>query len=154
MNTSTNLFDGTMCNINQIPDDDVVFIIGTTFLLVSVIGYLIRTYSKKDSYEHFYSYEPEDDEPEDDEPEVIDPEVIEPEEKKYDVIIVDESDVTSDSDFDTSDCVSEESSSDEEDSIAYRRVSRRKRCFHYITRKGRKCKKKPSIGSNYCAYHQ
>lgn len=139
MNTSTNLFDGTMCNINQIPDDDVVFIIGTTFLLVSVIGYLIRTYSKKDSYEHFYSYEPE---------------VIEPEEKKYDVIIVDESDVTSDSDFDTSDCVSEESSSDEEDSIAYRRVSRRKRCFHYITRKGRKCKKKPSIGSNYCAYHQ
>jgi hypothetical protein len=133
-----------MCNINQIPDDDVVFIVGTTFLLVSVIGYLIRTYSKKDSYEHFYSYEPEDDEPE----------VIEPEEKKYDVIIVDESDVTSDSDFDTSDCVSEESSSDEEDSIAYRRVSRRKRCFHYITRKGRKCKKKPSIGSNYCACHQ
>ena len=61
---------------------------------------------------------------------------------------------SSDEDFNTDDCESESSSSDEDDSIAYRRIPRKKRCFHYIERKNRYCKKTPLFGSNYCSCHR
>ena len=134
-------------NTVQIPHNDAVFIAGATIFCVSIISYLIYNYSTNNSYEYF-TCESEKDVVEYDENQELDEDQENPEED-YDYSTEEDYDYSteeyesSDEDFNTDDCESESSSSDEDDSIAYRRNPRKKRCFHYIERKNRYCKKTP-----------
>ena len=159
-------------NSVQIPHNDAVFIAGATIFFVSIISYLIYNYSTNNSYEYFTCesekdvVEYDDNQELDEDQEVnyenqeLDEDQENPEED-YDYSTEEDYDYSteeyesSDEDFNTDDCESESSSSDEDDdSIAYRRNPRKKRCFHYIERKNRYCKKTPLFGSNYCSCHQ
>ena len=135
-------------NTVQIPHNDAVFIAGATIFCVSIISYLIYNYSTNNSYEYFTCesekdvVEYDDNQELDEDQEVnyenheLDEDQKNPEED-YDYSTEEDYDYSteeyesSDEDFNTDDCESESSSSDEDDSIAYRRNPRKKRCFQF-----------------------
>ena len=57
MNYSTcNLRPVIMPPVKQIDPDDVNMIVGTTLMLACIIILLIKTFSTRPTYEHYYSY--------------------------------------------------------------------------------------------------